>query len=179
MTRPESRSVMSEGRRGSAGLGGCASSSAPSAMPTRSAPSSRALVLISAAVSGFLNIAGISDLFLGCGLGCGPLFLLFLELLHLARHDPLVAFRPDPPLVPFGQARQLRLRGARLMGDTFCLVLLGERHLLGCLFGNHFLDIGKMRVVIVSDRADGQAPRAIAERSHHPQQPLPEPEEVP
>src|SRR6267142_4162143 len=64
---------------------------APSAMPTRSAPSSRALALISAAVSGFRNIST-------------QLFLLALELLQLLRHHPLVAFGPDPARVPLRQA---------------------------------------------------------------------------
>src|SRR2546421_2193292 len=84
MARPASSCVM------------CAvSSRAPSAMPTRSAPSSRALALISAAVSG---LRYISTLFL----------LLALELLQLLRHHPLVALGPDPARVPFRQA------GARL-----------------------------------------------------------------
>src|SRR5579862_1673893 len=55
MTRPPSSAVMSLGRCGRAGSGGCASSAAPSAMPTRSAPSARAFALMSAAVRGFLK----------------------------------------------------------------------------------------------------------------------------
>src|SRR3954469_19440753 len=94
MTRPASRSVMSDGRRGSAGFGGCASSSAPSAMPTRSAPSSRAFALISAAVSGFLYIAGMSGLLFLFGEGFffleGFFDLRALELLHLLGHHPFV-----------------------------------------------------------------------------------------
>src|SRR5438477_12835195 len=68
---------------------------APSAMPTRSAPSSRALALISAAVSGFRYI---STQFL----------LLSFELLQLLRHHPLVALGSHPARVPLRQA------GARL-----------------------------------------------------------------
>src|SRR5437867_8617649 len=67
------------------------SSRAPSAMPTRSAPSSRAFALISAAVSG---LRYISTQFL----------LAFLEFLQLLRDHPLVAVGPDPARVPLRQA---------------------------------------------------------------------------
>src|SRR3979409_113040 len=67
------------------------SSRAPSAMPTRSAPSPRALAFIASAVSGFRNI---STQFL----------LALLELLQLLRDHALVALGPDPAGVPLRQA---------------------------------------------------------------------------
>src|SRR5438045_407955 len=121
------------------------SSRAPSAMPTRSAPSSRALALISAAVSGLRNI---STQFL----------LLVLELLQLLRHHPFVALRPNPARVPFRQA------AAYFTGLARLLPLLLDRGFLGRALRNHLLHLGEMRVVVVAHRADRQAARAIAER---------------
>src|SRR4051812_43886740 len=100
MTRSPSSFVMCE-----------VSMRAPSAMPTRSAPSSRALAFISLAVSGFLKIST-------------QLFLLALELLHLLRHHPLVALRPDPAAVPVGQA------GDGRAALSILLVLLVQQVLL-------------------------------------------------
>src|SRR5438046_6675787 len=109
MARPASSCVM------------CAASSrAPSAMPTRSAPSSRALALISAAVSGFRNIST-------------QLLLVLLELLQLLGHHALVALGSDPARVPLRQAAAYFTGLARLLpllldcgfsglpsGITFC-----------------------------------------------------------
>src|SRR5438128_4310294 len=78
------------------------SSRAPSAMPTRSAPSSRALALISAAVSGFRYIST-------------QLLLVLLELLQLLRDHPLVALRPDPARIPLRQATACFAGLARLL----------------------------------------------------------------
>src|SRR5262245_40510380 len=94
---------MSEGRRGSCGSGGFASSAAPSAMPTRSAPSAFAFALISAAVSGCLNTPTTPSVLLPCRY-LGPLALQLLERLELLRDDALIARRPDPARVPFRQA---------------------------------------------------------------------------
>ena len=104
-------SVMSEGRCGSRGSGGWRSSAAPSAMPTRSAPSARAFALMSARGERLLEDrdhqrvhprrrapAGVR-----CALAC-----CFLELLQLARHHALVALRPDPADVPVVQPRDRR-----------------------------------------------------------------------
>src|SRR5438093_10480879 len=77
-------------------------SRAPSAMPARSAPSSRALALISAAVSGLRNIST-------------QLLLALLEFLQLLRDHPLVAFGPDPAHIPFRQAAAGFARFARLL----------------------------------------------------------------
>src|SRR5581483_3798100 len=133
MTRPPSSCVMCE-----------VSSRAPSAMPTRSAPSSRAFALIAAAVSGFRNI---STLF----------FLLAFELLQLPRDDALVALGPDPARVPFGEAGNrgaLFARGA----PAFLNFVFLRRALRDVL-----LHIGEMGVVVVADRAHREATRAVAE----------------
>src|SRR5258706_2487676 len=74
ITRPPSSAVMCE-----------VSSAAPSAMPTRSAPSSFARVLMSCELSGFLLMFN---------------FLLLLEFLELLRHHALVALGPYPARVP-------------------------------------------------------------------------------
>src|SRR6266850_1296310 len=121
-----------------------ASSRAPSAMPTRSAPSSRALALISAAVSGFRNI---STQFL----------LAFLELLQLLRDHALVALGPDPARVPLGQA------AAWFPALTRLLPLLLDGGFLRRALGNHLLHFGEMRVVVVAHRAHREAARAVAE----------------
>src|SRR6185295_9065374 len=84
MTRAPSSSVMCD-----------VSMRDPSAMPTRSAPSSRALSFICVAVSGLLNIST-------------QLFLLPLELLHLLRDHALVALGADPAAVPFRKPRHGR-----------------------------------------------------------------------
>src|SRR6185503_11517602 len=129
---------------------------APSAMPTRSAPSSIALVLICAAVSGRLKM-----------------FKLFpFEFLQLPRDDALVALLADPADVPLGQSRQVVALLARL------LEALRLRHLLRRLLGDLLLDVGEVRVVVVADRAHRQAARAVAERADHAQQALPEAEQV-
>src|SRR5262245_25432324 len=125
---------------------------APSAMPTRSAPSSRALVFICAAVSGRLKM-----------------FTLFsLELLQLPGDDPLVAFFADPADVPLVEAGQVVAFLARL------LEFGGLRGLLGRPLRNDFLDVGEVRVIVVAHRADREAARAIAKRADHAQQALPE-----
>src|SRR5204862_5919722 len=77
-------------------------SRAPSAMPTRSAPSSRALALISAAVSGFRYIST-------------QLLLVLLELLQLLGHHPLIALGADPARVPLRQAAAYFTGLARLL----------------------------------------------------------------
>src|SRR3954466_9757008 len=133
MTRPPSSSLMCE-----------VSSFAPSAMPTRSAPNSRALALIAVAVSG---LRYISTAFL----------LLAFEFLELARHDALIAVGSDPARIPLGQA------AARLASLARLLPFLLDRGLLRRALGNHLLRLGKMRVIVVADRAHGEAARAIAE----------------
>src|SRR5262245_8400537 len=80
MTLPASRSVMCE-----------ASTFFPSAMPTRSAPSSSAFRFTSWALIFFLLI----------------FILAFLELLQLLRDHALVAFLADPAHVPFIEARHV------------------------------------------------------------------------
>src|SRR5882724_193395 len=115
MTRWPSCSVMSEGRCGFAGSGGCASSAAPSAMPTRSAPSARAFALMASAVKVARKIDTMSGLVehrLGRAFACG---LRLLEVLQLARHHPLVALGPDPAAVPVVQARDRLTFGAVLL----------------------------------------------------------------
>src|SRR5688500_13859390 len=92
MTRPASSSVMCE-----------ASIVAPSAMPTRSAPSSRALALISFEDKRLLNASTTRFL-----------LLALLELLQLARHDALVAFLAHPAHVPGRQPRHVRAMLASL-----------------------------------------------------------------
>src|SRR5437667_6353950 len=79
MTRPASRSVMCE-----------TSTLLPSAMPTRSAPSSRALVFTCCEVRGVL----VS-------------FMALFECLKLPRHDALVALLADPAHVPLREAGQI------------------------------------------------------------------------
>src|SRR5690349_7784482 len=130
MTRPPSSSVM------------CAvSSRVPSAIPTRSAPSSRALAIISVAVSGFRNI---STAFL----------LLPFELLQLSRHDALVAFRSNPARVPVGKA------GNRLTLFAGGAPALLNFVLLRRALGDVLLHVGKMRVIVVADRTHCEATRA-------------------
>src|SRR5687767_8941279 len=145
ITRPPSCSVM-----------WLVSTFAPSAMPTRSAPSSRALVLICAAVSGRLKM-----------------FTLFpLEFLQLAGNDPLVTVFADPANVPFRKSREALAFLARL------LELGGLGHLLRRLLRDVLLDVGKVRVIVVADRAHREAAWAVAERADHAQQALPEAEQV-
>src|SRR3954465_4570508 len=148
MMRPPSSWVMCE-----------VSSRVPSAMPTRSAPSSRALALIWLAVSGFLKIST-------------KLPLLAFELLELARHHPLVALRPHPARIPFGQP------GDRLSGLARLAPALLDRIFLRRALGDLLLHVGEMGVIIVADRADGEAARAVAERADDAQQALPEAEEI-
>src|SRR5258708_5119976 len=90
----------------------------PSAMPTRSAPSSRALPLISAAVSGLRNISKL-------------LLLLALEFLELTGNHALIALGTDPARVPLRQAAARFTRLARL------LPLLLRRRFLGRVVGGH------------------------------------------
>src|SRR5438552_14774040 len=118
-------------------------SRAPSAMPTRSAPSSRALALISAAVSGFRYI---STQFL----------LLAFELLELLRHHPLVALGSHPARVPLRQA------GARVARFTRLLPFLLNCSFLRRALGDHLLRSRQVRVIVVADRANREAARAIA-----------------
>src|SRR5436190_23524048 len=115
MMRPPSSWVMCE-----------VSSRVPSAMPTRSAPSSRALALIWLAVSGFLKIStGFLPLLIR--------YLLSFELLELARHHALVAFGADPARVPFGETAARLARFARL------LPMLLDGNLLRRFLGNVLL----------------------------------------
>src|SRR5437899_4032038 len=110
-----------------------ASTRAPSAMPTRSAPSSRALALISAAVSGLRNIS--------------TAFLLpAFELLELARDDAFIAVGADPAHVPVRQPRN------RLAGFARFAPALLDRFLLRRALRDFLLQVGEMRVVVVADR---------------------------
>src|SRR3990167_5879414 len=92
-------------------------------------------------------------------------------------HDALVALGANPACVPVGQSRQL-LAFAAVVRGTRLPVPLAECHLLRSFLGDHFLDLGKMGVIVVADRTHGQTPRAIAERANNPQEALPEAEEV-
>src|SRR3954466_12105897 len=148
MMRPPSSWVMCE-----------VSSRVPSAMPTRSAPSSRALALIWLAVSGFLKIST-------------KLPLLAFELLELARHHHLVALGPHPARIP------LREPGDRLSGLARLAPVLLDRIFLRRAFGDLLLHVGEMGVIVVADRADGEAARAVAERADDAQQALPEAEQI-
>src|SRR5262247_2413387 len=139
---------MSEGRRGSLGSGGFASSAAPSAIPTRSAPSAFALALISAAVSGCLNTPTTSLLLRHFR---RPLLLQLLERLQLLRDDALVAVRTDPAHVPVRKAGQLAC--AAVVLRTRVLEPLHERDLLRRLLGDHPLHVREVGVVVVSDGA--------------------------
>src|SRR6185436_2029902 len=145
MTRPASSSVMCE-----------ASTAFPSAMPTRSAPSSSALRLTSSAVIFFLLIS----------------ILALLEFLQLLRDHALVAFLADPAHVPLRQPGHVRARLA------VALVFLVQRDLLRGLLRDVLLDLREMRVIVVADRADREAARAVAEGADDAQQSLPEAEQV-
>src|SRR5678815_707814 len=145
ITRPPSCSVMWR-----------VSTFAPSAMPTRSAPSSRALIFICAAVSGRLKM----------------FTLLPFEFLQLPRDDSLIALLADPADVPLVEAGQVVAFLARL------LELGGLGRFFRRPLRDHFLDLGEVRVVVVAHRADREAARAVAERPHHAQQALPEAEQV-
>src|ERR1041385_7350985 len=148
MARPPSSTVMCE-----------VSTRAPSAMPTRSAPSSRAFPLISAAVSGFRNIS--------------MLFLLApLELLQLLRHHSFVTLGSHPARIPLGEP------AARFAALARLLPFLLDRGFLRRALGNHLLHFGEMSVVVVAHRTNGKAARAVAEGAHDAQQSLPEAEEV-
>src|SRR3984893_15321315 len=149
-------------------------------MPTRSAPSSLALCLTSSAVRGWrkmptmLEHSPIPLLFCTLRGGGGRALLLHaFELLQLPRHDPFVTFRPDPANVPVGKS------AASLAAFSSSLHLLGERDLLRCLLRDELLRPGEVRVIVVADGTDRQAPRAITEGADHAQQPLPEAEEIP
>src|SRR5258706_10177579 len=144
MTRPASRSVMCE-----------ASTALPSAMPTRSAPSSRALSFISFAERFFLRIS----------------MLPLLEFLQLPRDDALVALA-HPAHVPLRKAGDI---GA-LLAILFPFSLDGNLFLR--LLRDLLLHLGKVRVVVVAHRAHGEAARAVAERADDAQQALPEAEQV-
>src|SRR6185436_6713178 len=116
ITRPPSSLVM------------CAvSTRAPSAMPTRSAPSSRALAFICASGSGFRKIST-------------HLLLPLLELLHLLRDHALLALGADPAHVPFRQATELFAALARQLPGALRRVLF--RRLLRDLL----LHVGEVRV---------------------------------
>src|SRR5258705_9525489 len=132
ITRPPSSAVICE-----------VSSAAPSAMPTRSAPSSFARVLMSCELSGFLLMFN---------------FLLLLEFLELFRHHALVALGPDPARVP------LREPGDRLAFLAVGLPLPAQRQFLRRALGNRLLEFSQVRVVVVADRADREAARAVAKR---------------
>src|SRR5258706_4725923 len=117
MTRPASRSVMCE-----------VSMLLPSAMPTRSAPSSRALSFISWEVGSFLRI----------------FILALLEFLELLRDHALVAFFADPAHVPLRQPRHV---GA-LLASLFKLFL--QRNFFCCLLRYVLLELGESLVAGVS-----------------------------
>src|SRR5258706_8731090 len=145
MTRPASSSVM------------CAASIAlPSAMPTRSAPSSSAFALISAAVRTFL----------------WNLILALLEFLQLLRDHALVALLAHPAHIPFRQAGDIRALLSRFLE----LLLNGNR--LRRLLRDLLLRLGEVHVVVVAHRAHREAARAVAEGADHAQQALPEAEEI-
>src|ERR1700722_18399592 len=96
---------MSIGRRGSAGSGGLSFMTSPSAMPTRSAPSSLAFALTSADVTLRRKISTISRLRLVALPGSRrALRLALFEILHLARHDAFVTVGPDPADIPIVEA---------------------------------------------------------------------------
>src|SRR5215470_5433176 len=164
---------MSEGRRGSFGSGGFASSAAPSAMPTRSAPSAFAFALISAAVSSCLNAPTTSRLLRRFR---RPLLLQLLERLQLLRDDALIAVRTDPAHVPLRKAGQLARAAVVLRARL--LEPFDERDLLRRLLGDHLLHVREVGVVVVPDGAHREAARTVAERADDAQQPLPEAEEV-
>src|SRR5262245_27729737 len=145
MTLPASRSVMCE-----------ASTFFPSAMPTRSAPSSSAFRFTSWALIFFLLI----------------FILAFLEFLQLLRDHALVALLADPAHVPFVEAGQL------VAGLAVFLVLFLQGDFLRRLLRDVLLHLGEVRVVVVAHRADREAARAVAERADHAQQALPEAEQV-
>src|SRR5258706_11371721 len=128
ITRPASSSVICE-----------ASTAFPSAIPTRSAPSSSALRLTSSAEIFFLFIS----------------MLALLEFLQLLRDHSLVAFLADPAHVPLRQAGQI---GARL---AVALEFLMQSDLLWRFFGDVLLNLGQVRVVVVADRAHCKAARAV------------------
>src|SRR5438067_2687420 len=98
--------------------------------------------------------------------------LLALELLELARHDPLVAFRPDPALVPVRESGDRLARFARLAPAFLNLLFLWRA------FGDVLVHVGEVRVIVVADRADREAARAVAERADDAQQTLPETKQV-
>src|SRR5438093_7040802 len=133
---PSFRRLASTMARPASSLVMCAvSSRAPSAMPTRSAPSSRALALISAAVSGFRNIST-------------QLLLALLELLQLLGHHALVALGSDPARVPLRQAAAYFTSLARL------LPLLLDCGFFRRALGNHFLHFAQLLVRVVALRAN-------------------------
>src|SRR5688572_24522750 len=146
ITRPPSRAVMCE-----------VSIAAPSAMPTRSAPSSRALSFISFELRFFLLMFN---------------FLLLPEFLELFRHHSLVTLGPYPAHVPFREPRY------RLAFLAVGLPLLAERDLLRRALRDLLLEFREMRVVVIAHRADREAARAVAEGADHAQQALPEAEQV-
>src|SRR5581483_11170569 len=92
---------------------------------------------------------------------------------QLPRHDALVAFLADPAHVPLRKPGQLAPRLAR------GLEARRLSRFFGCLFRDLLLDVRKVRVVIVADRAHRQAARAVAEGTDHAQQALPEAEQLP
>src|SRR5262249_53474175 len=123
---------MSIGRRGSEGLGGLAFITSPSAMPTRSAPSSRALAFTWSAEIFWQKISTIlvrDDVLRRYG----ARLLARFELLHLPRHDPPIALGTDPADVPGVET------GDRFAALARGLTRLGERHLLGRLFRDRLL----------------------------------------
>ena len=81
---------------------------------------------------------------------------------------PLIAVRADPALVPVVKAGDV---GAV---QPVLAIAFAERDFLRRLFRDGLLKVGEMRVIIVADRAHGEAARAIAERADDAQQPLPE-----
>src|SRR5262245_26077258 len=145
----------------------------PSAMPTRSAPSSFALALISAAVTFWRKISTMSGTGLQGTFGRNRALLLApFEILQLSGNDALVAVGADPAHVPVVETSDRVAALARM------LARLGQSHFLRGLFRNHLLRIGQMGVIVVADRADREAARTIPERADHAQQTLPEAEVI-
>src|SRR5207253_6235951 len=85
---------------------------------------------------------------------------------------PLVAVRPDPADVPCVEP------GHRIPTPARRDPLLAQRRLLGGLFRNDFLLLGKMGMIIIAHRTDRKATWTVAERADDAQQSLPESEHI-
>ena len=82
----------------------------------------------------------------------------FLEFLQLPRHHAFIAVGPDPAPIPVVEPGDIGAVGA------IVAIAFAERDLLRRLFRDRLLRIGKVRVIVVADRADGEAARTVAER---------------